>query len=122
MLLLMSLEYIRMVSLKNEMTYSIMKPSDIGLTEHRYILGKHSGRHAFRARLAGMGFELSDAEIDQAFVKFKELADKKKSIFEEDLETIVTGLVRGDSEKFVLSTVDVVCGTQKNEKRLSRFW
>lgn len=102
--------------LKNEMTYSIMKPSDIGLTEHRYILGKHSGRHAFRARLAGMGFDLSDAEIDQAFVKFKELADKKKSIFEEDLETIVTGLVRGDSEKFVLSTVDVVCGTQKKPK------
>ncbi len=103
--------------LKNEMTYSIMKPADIGLTEHRYILGKHSGRHAFRARLKGMGYDLSDEALDQAFVRFKELADKKKSIFEEDLELIVTGLsAKSAMEKFVLESVDVVCGSRKKPK------
>lgn len=108
--------------LKNEMTYSIMKPADIGLTEHRYILGKHSGRHAFRARLKGMGYELSDEAIDQAFVKFKELADKKKSIFEEDLELIVTGLSKKTPEKFVLDSVDVVCGSKKKPKATVEVW
>ncbi len=102
--------------LKEEKTYSIMTPVEIGLTEHKYILGKHSGRHAFRARLKGMGFDLSEEEVDQAFKRFKELADKKKSIFEEDLEAIVTGLIRGIPEKFSLESVEVVCGTKKKPK------
>ncbi len=102
--------------LKNELTYSIMTPESIGLTEHRYILGKHSGRHAFRTRLKGMGFDLSDAEMEEAFKRFKELADKKKSIFEEDLEAIVTGLVRTVPEIYLLKSVEVSCGTKKKPK------
>jgi 2-isopropylmalate synthase len=102
--------------LKNEQTYSIMTPAQIGLTEHKYILGKHSGRHAFKTRLKGMGFELSDAELEEAFKRFKELADKKKAIFEEDLEAIVTSLVRTVPETYVLQSVDVVCGTKKKPK------
>lgn len=99
--------------LKEEKTYAIMTPVEIGLMEHKYILGKHSGRHAFRARLKGMGFELSEEEIDLAFKQFKSLADKKKSIFEEDLEAIVTGLVRGLPETFTLEFVEVSSGTKK---------
>lgn len=102
--------------LKNEMTYSIMTPAEIGLHEHKYILGKHSGRHAFTARLKGMGFDLSSVEVDLAFKKFKELADRKKSIFEEDLETIVTGLVRSVPEIYILESVDVQSGTRKKPK------
>ena len=99
--------------LKDESTYSIMTPASIGLTEHRYILGKHSGRHAFRARMKGIGFNLSDQETEEAFKRFKELADKKKSIFEEDLDAIVTGLVRTVPETFVLKSVTVQSGTKK---------
>lgn len=102
--------------LKEERTYSIMKPSDIGLMEHKYILGKHSGRHAFKARLKGMGFDLSEEEVEKAFRRFKELADKKKSIFEEDLEAIVTGLVRTVPETYTLESVEVQSGTQKKPK------
>lgn len=102
--------------LKNEMTYSIMTPESIGLTEHKYILGKHSGRHAFRTRLKGMGFDLSDEEMEEAFKRFKELADRKKAIFEEDLEAIVTSLVRTVPETFVLKSVEVSCGTKKKPK------
>ncbi len=102
--------------LKEEKTYSIMTPSEIGLTEHKYILGKHSGRHAFKTRLKGMGFDLSEEEAEKAFQRFKELADKKKSIFEEDLEAIVTGLVRGGQETFALESVEVSCGTKRKPK------
>lgn len=102
--------------LKNEMTYSIMTPAQIGLSEHQYVLGKHSGRHAFRTRLKGMGFDLSEEEIDKAFKKFKDLADRKKSIFEEDLEAIVTSLVRSVPEKYILQDVDVQSGTKKKPK------
>lgn len=102
--------------LKEESTYAIMTPLEIGLTEHKYILGKHSGRHAFRTRLKGIGFDLSDEETEQAFRKFKELADRKKSIFEEDLEAIVSGLVRTVPETFVLEAVDVSCGTRRKPK------
>ncbi len=99
--------------LKDESTYSIMTPAQIGLTEHQYILGKHSGRHAFRTRLKGMGFDLSEEEMELAFKKFKELADRKKSIFEEDLEAIVSGLVRTVPEMYVLESLKVESGTKK---------
>ncbi|HEX5037407.1 MAG TPA: 2-isopropylmalate synthase [bacterium] len=102
--------------LKNELTYSIMTPAQIGLTEHKYILGKHSGRHAFKARLKGMGFELSETELEEAFKRFKDLADRKKAIFEEDLEAIVTGLVRTVPETYVVKSVEVSCGTKRKPK------
>ena len=102
--------------LKNEATYSIMTPAEIGLTEHKYILGKHSGRHAFKTRLAGMGFQLSEDEMEEAFKKFKELADRKKSIFEEDLEVIVSGLVRTVPETYVLQKLQVSSGTESKPK------
>ncbi|MBI5634223.1 MAG: 2-isopropylmalate synthase [Nitrospirae bacterium] len=76
--------------LKEKMTYEIMRPEDIGLKQTELILGKHSGRHAFKSRLQELGYDLAPEEIESAFVKFKHLADQKKEIFDEDIETLVT--------------------------------
>ena len=76
--------------LKNPMTYEIMKPETVGLSASKLVLGKHSGRHALRSHLKEMGYDLSDEELKLVFKKFKELADKKKHVVEEDIEVIVT--------------------------------
>ena len=73
-------------------TYEIMKPEDIGLKESKIVLGKHSGRHAFRKKLEEMGIHLSEEELETAFKKFKELASRKKDIYDADLETIIEEL------------------------------
>ncbi|MDD5428936.1 MAG: 2-isopropylmalate synthase, partial [Candidatus Omnitrophica bacterium] len=88
--------------LKERITYEIMKPEDVGFEETRLVLGKHSGRHAFSERLKKLGFELNKEEIDAAFDRFKKLADKKKEIFDEDLETIVDEEISRIPEKFHL--------------------
>ncbi len=77
--------------LKERRTYEIMRPEDVGFGETKLVLGKHSGRHALKAHLKRMGYTLSHAAADRAFVRFKKLADKKKEIFDEDLATIVEG-------------------------------
>lgn len=75
--------------LNNRMTYEIMTPESIGLKTNQMILGKHSGKHAFKDRLISLGYDLSDAEIARAFVEFKSLLDKKKKIFDTDIVAIV---------------------------------
>jgi 2-isopropylmalate synthase len=75
--------------LKNRETYEIMRPETIGLTESRLVLGKHSGRHAFRDKLLQLGYEPSDEQVNQLFVRFKELADRKKEITDDDLIALV---------------------------------
>ncbi len=75
--------------LKKRTTYEIMSPSDVGFGETRLVMGKHSGRHAFKERLKKLGFVLSESEINRAFKEFKVLADKKKEVFDEDLAAIV---------------------------------
>ncbi len=97
--------------LKNPMTYEIMRPETIGLNRSALVLGKHSGRHALRERLRQLGYELSDEEINLVFVKFKELADKKKHVVDEDLEVIVTEGILRTSEIFELEYLHVTAGT-----------
>ncbi len=75
--------------LKHHTTYEIMRPDDVGVPATALVLGKHSGRHAFRARLEQLGYTLTEAEIDSAFLRFKDLADRKKSVSDFDLEAIV---------------------------------
>jgi 2-isopropylmalate synthase len=75
--------------LKERITYEIMRPEDVGVTGTKLVLGKHSGRHAFKERLASLGFAMTAEQLEKAFERFKDLADKKKEIFDEDLETIV---------------------------------
>jgi len=75
--------------LKERTTYEIMRPQDVGVPETRLVLGKHSGRHALRDRLEALGYRLSDAEFARAFLRFKELADRKRGIADADLAAIV---------------------------------
>ena len=93
------------------MTYEIMKPETIGLSTNKLVLGKHSGRHALRSRLKEMGYDLSDEEINLVFTRFKELADKKKHVVDEDLEVIVTEGILRTSDIFNLEYLHVTSGT-----------
>ena len=96
--------------LKNKLTYEIMDAQSIGLTDNQIILGKHSGRNAFRTRLSELGFELSEADLNKAFVRFKDVADKKKTISDWDIEAIVNDEIRQPPELFRLELVQVSCG------------
>jgi 2-isopropylmalate synthase len=75
--------------LKQKITYEIMTPETIGISGNRLVMGKHSGRHAFDERLKEMGFNLNKDDLNRAFLRFKELADKKKEVYDEDIEAIV---------------------------------
>jgi 2-isopropylmalate synthase len=97
--------------LKNPMTYEIMKPETIGLSANKLVLGKHSGRHALRSQVKELGYDLSDEELNLVFGKFKELADKKKHVMDEDLEAIVTEGILRTADVFVLDYLHVTAGT-----------
>ncbi len=97
--------------LKERTTYEIMTPESIGLVKTNLVLGKHSGRHAFRDRLRQMGYELSDDDLNKAFERFKRLADQKKEVFDEDLEAIVSDEMQQVKEVFVLKHLAAQSGT-----------
>ena len=96
--------------LKHKQTYEIMDAESIGLTANQIVLGKHSGRNAFGTRLRELGFELSDTDLNQAFLKFKDLADKKKEITDWDLEAIANDELQQSPQVFRLELVQVSCG------------
>jgi 2-isopropylmalate synthase len=96
--------------LKEKSTYEIMRPEDVGLESGRLVLGKHSGRHAFRARLDELGIELSDQQLDHAFEEFKKLADKKKEIYDEDIEALVREEVTEAPQTYRLATFHTTSG------------
>ncbi|MCD6290312.1 MAG: 2-isopropylmalate synthase [Anaerolineae bacterium] len=96
--------------LKHRRTYEIMDASTIGLSESRLVLGKHSGRHAFRAKLEAMGYHLDREDLDRVFQQFKELADKKKVVTDADLEAIVSDRLYQPPETYSLEAVQVQCG------------
>lgn len=96
--------------LKNPMTYEIMKPETIGLSKNNLVLGKHSGRHALNAHIQQMGYNLSKDELDKVFEKFKHLADKKKSILDEDIEALINEEILRSAETFCLEYIHVLCG------------
>jgi 2-isopropylmalate synthase len=89
--------------IKHRSTYEIMKPEDIGLGNNALVLGKHSGRHALRKRVEELGYELSDERLGTLFVEFKALADTKKEVFDEDLETLM-----GDAEADIVDIWELV--------------
>ena len=97
--------------LKNKLTYEIMDAQSIGLTENKIVLGKLSGRNAFGTRLKELGFELSENELNKAFVRFKEVADKKKEITDWDLEALVTDEIQQAPDLFKLELVQVSSGS-----------
>jgi 2-isopropylmalate synthase len=108
--------------LKEKTTYEIISPESVGLTHSaKLVLGKHSGRHAFKARLAELGYELGDEDIEAAFVKFKDLADQKKEIFDEDIEAIVSAELTKTRELFQFESLSVKTGTDTHPEATVRI-
>jgi 2-isopropylmalate synthase len=97
--------------LKNRMTYEIMKPETVGLATNRLVLGKHSGRHAFKNKLGELGYDLSGEDLNRLFERFKELADKRKEMLDEDIEVLVAEEILRLPDTFKLDYLNVVSGT-----------
>jgi 2-isopropylmalate synthase len=97
--------------LKHHDTYEIMRPETVGVNRSNLVLGKHSGRHALKVHLEEMGYELTNEEIDIAFKRFKDLADKKKTVTDADLEALIEDQVYQSQEVFKLDGLQVACGT-----------
>ena len=99
--------------LQHASTYEIMRPEDVGLSNSNLVLGKHSGRHAFRDRLVELGFDLDEFETNRAFKEFKKLADKKKDIYDGDLESIVMNAGAASSGPWTLKSLEVQTHTDE---------
>jgi 2-isopropylmalate synthase len=99
--------------LKDKTTYEIIRPETIGLIESKMVMGKLSGRHAFRQRLEELGYSLSDEEVNHAFERFKKLADQKKEIYEEDLEVIISEELAKMADRITLKSFHVASGTNQ---------
>jgi len=97
--------------LKDASTYEIMTPESVGLTESSLVMGKHSGRHAFREKLKDLGYELGDNQLQDTFKRFKILADKKKTVFDEDIVALVDDEVIRDHQRIKFVSLQVACGS-----------
>ncbi len=102
--------------LKERSTYEIMRPEDVGFTGTGLVLGKHSGRHAFKARLKSLGVELNDTQLDKAFERFKNVADKKKQVFDEDLIAIIEDQAKAIASVWELVSLVTTSGTDISPK------
>ena len=99
--------------LKNAETFEIMRPEDIGLAETNIVMGKHSGRAALRAKLKELGFDLADNQLNDVFVRFKALADRKKEVFEDDLLALMRDQAIGEAhDRIQVKFLRVICGTE----------
>ncbi|BBE74595.1 2-isopropylmalate synthase [Oharaeibacter diazotrophicus] len=97
--------------LKNAQTYEIMRPDDVGVKSTSLVMGKHSGRHAFKEKLKDLGIELGDNALEDAFRRFKDLADKKKHVFDEDIEALVSDEMENAGERVKVMALTVIAGT-----------
>jgi len=98
--------------LKHAGTYEIMTPESVGLTRSTLVMGKHSGRHAFREKLKELGFDLGDNAFEDAFRRFKDLADKKKEIYDEDIVALVDDEVIRSNERIRFVSLQVIAGSK----------
>ncbi len=97
--------------IKERMTYEIMKPQDIGVSESRLVLGKHSGRRGLKKRLNELGFDLSSEQVSRVFEKFKVLADKKKEVYDEDIIALMDEEISPSPDIYKLESLQVISGT-----------
>jgi 2-isopropylmalate synthase len=97
--------------LKNAETFEIMRPEDVGLSETNLVMGKHSGRAALRSKLEDLGYVLADNQLKDVFVRFKELADRKKEVYDEDLIALMRAGEDAENDHIMLKSLRVVCGT-----------
>ncbi len=100
--------------LKHAQTYEIMTPESVGLNRSNLVMGKHSGRAAFRAKLRELGYQLDEAAVETAFSRFNDLADRKKDVFDEDIVALVDDQVVRDNVRIRLVSLEVLCGTRHN--------
>ncbi len=99
--------------LQHHSTYEIMRPADVGISKSNLVLGKHSGRHAFRDRVKNLGFELDEFETNRAFQEFKKLADRKKDIYDGDIEAIIMHVDSSTSGPWILKSLTVSSATDQ---------
>ncbi len=99
--------------LQHASTYEIMRPEDVGLSKSSLVLGKHSGRHAFRDRVVELGFDLDEFETNRAFQEFKKLADKKKDVYDGDIEAIIMNAGGASSGPWTLQSLEVQTHTDQ---------
>jgi 2-isopropylmalate synthase len=102
--------------LKNAQTYEIMVPEDVGVRESSLVMGKHSGRHAFREKLKDLGYELGDNAFEDAFQRFKDLADRKKHVFDEDIEALADQEIASAHDRIKVLSLTVIAGTGGPQK------
>ncbi|MDP3173615.1 MAG: 2-isopropylmalate synthase [Phenylobacterium sp.] len=98
--------------LKDRGTYEIMTPESVGQGATNLVMGKHSGRHAFREKLKGMGYELGQNALNEAFQRFKDLADKKKHVFDDDIAALVDDALASGADRIQVKRLRVVAGTE----------
>src|SRR5690554_2111144 len=98
--------------LKNAETFEIMRPEDVGLTETNIVMGKHSGRAALRSKLQELGYELAQNQLNDVFVRFKALADRKKEIYDEDLIALASTDASEEENRLIVKSLRVICGTE----------
>jgi 2-isopropylmalate synthase len=97
--------------LKHTQTYEIMMPEDVGVSKTSLVMGKHSGRHAFREKLLELGYELGDNALQDAFNRFKDLADKKKHVYDEDIVALVDDEIAMAHDRIKIVSLQVIAGT-----------
>ena len=97
--------------LQNRATYEIMRPEDVGLARSKLVLGKHSGRHAFRERVEQLGFTLDDLELKRCFDEFKRLADRKKDMYDADIEAVIMNVDVGKAGPWLIEELRTTAGT-----------
>ncbi len=98
--------------LKNQSTYEIMTPESVGVSKTSLVMGKHSGRAAFKDKLKQLGYDLGDNQIEDAFVRFKALADRKKHVYDEDIEALVDDNIATAQDRAKLVSMSVIAGTR----------
>ncbi|MXN63567.1 2-isopropylmalate synthase [Stappia sp. GBMRC 2046] len=104
--------------LKNSETYEIMRPEDVGVKSTSLVMGKHSGRHAFRDKLKELGYEVGDNAFQDAFRRFKELADRKKHVYDEDIEALIETEIATQGEQIKVIALTVIAGTGGPQKAI----
>jgi 2-isopropylmalate synthase len=98
--------------LKHTQTYEIMTPESVGVKQTSLVMGKHSGRHAFQHKLEELGYKLAGNQLDDAFVRFKALADRKKHVYDEDIEALVDEEIAHAQDRIKLVSLSVIAGTR----------
>ena len=107
--------------LKHAQTYEIMTPESVGVSKTSLVMGKHSGRAAFRSKLKDMGYDLSDNQFEDAFVRFKDLADRKKHVYDEDIEALVDENLATAHDRIKLVSLSVIAGTRGPQRATMRL-